>query len=304
MRWNCRPVAVEEISFVFVLPKRLVCPTAPAAITAAVCVMATWIAGANYPAAAQSRLEAEYIASVSGIPIGRGNWVIEVTDDQFRASANGATWGLLRVFSNARGISTSRGVFSGGQAMATDYAATIDYNRVIDDVHMVLAGGNVKDYSVEPPPQARPDRIPITDADRRGVNDPMTSAISRVGGTGDVLSPDICNRKIAVFDGRVRYDLSGEYKRMETVKADKGYEGPVVVCAIYFKPIAGYVPDRQAIKYLVAQRDAEVWLAPIGGTRVLVPFRVSVPTPIGKGVLQATEFVSVAHSAHSTAKTQ
>ena len=37
----------------------------------------------------------------------------------------------------------------------------------------------------------------------------------------------------------------------------------------------------------------EVWLAPIAGTRVLVPFRVSIPTPIGLGVLQATQFVSV-----------
>ena len=38
----------------------------------------------------------------------------------------------------------------------------------------------------------------------------------------------------------------------------------------------------------------EVWLAPIAGTRVLVPFRVAMPTPIGLGVLQATQFVSAA----------
>ena len=38
----------------------------------------------------------------------------------------------------------------------------------------------------------------------------------------------------------------------------------------------------------------EVWLAPVAGTRVLVPFRVSIPTPIGVGVMQATQFVSVA----------
>jgi len=35
----------------------------------------------------------------------------------------------------------------------------------------------------------------------------------------------------------------------------------------------------------MALRDAEVWLAPISGTRVLVPFRVSIPTPLGLGVL-------------------
>ena len=107
-----------------------------------------------------------------------------------------------------------------------------------------------------------------------------------------------------MFDGRVRYDLSSEFKRMESVKAEKGYEGPAVVCALYFTPISGYVPDRAAIKYLVELRDAEVWLAPIAGTRVLVPFYFSMPTPLGLGVLKAKQFVSVAQPAHTVAKTQ
>jgi hypothetical protein len=79
-----------------------------------------------------------------------------------------------------------------------------------------------------------------------------------------------------------------------------------VVCALYFVPISGYVPDRYAIKYLAALRDAEVWLAPIAGTRVLVPFRFSLPTPLGTGVLQATQFVSIAKAPHAAAnvKTQ
>jgi hypothetical protein len=51
-------------------------------------------------------------------------------------------------------------------------------------------------------------------------------------------------------------------------------------------------------------RDAEVWLAPISGTRVLVPFRFSMPTPLGVGLLQATEFVSVTQPSHPVAKTQ
>ena len=116
---------------------------------------------------------------------------------------------------------------------------------------MALAGGNVTDYAVEPPLPPHPDRIPVTDADRRGVFDPMTSMLNRVGGNGDPVSPEACNRKVAVFDGRVRYDLRSEFKRMEIVKAERGYAGPAVVCAVYFTPISGYVPDRPAIKYLV-----------------------------------------------------
>ena len=126
----------------------------------------------------------------------------------------------------------------------------------------------------------------------------MTGSIVRVPGNGNPLGPQACQRTHQVFDGRMRYDLKFAYKRMEQVKAEKGYEGPAVVCSVYFVPVAGFVPTRAAIKYLVAQRDMEVWLAPVGGTRVLVPFRVSIPTPIGQGVMQATQFISIAAARH------
>jgi hypothetical protein len=270
----------------------------PAVCALAVCVTMAIAADAGHVAAAQSRLEAEYTVTLGGIPIGRGNWVVDIADDQYTASASGMTTGLMRIFSSARGTSAAHGSFLAGQTVPSSYSEDIDYDRRTDDVRMVLAGGNVKDYSAEPPILPHPDRIPVTDADRRGVIDPMTSAINRVAGNGDPVSPEACNRKVAVFDGRVRYDLHSEFKRMEQVKAEKGYQGPVVVCAVYFTPISGYVPDRAVIKYLVALRDAEVWLAPISGTRVLVPFRFSLPTPVGAGILQATQFVSLAQSAH------
>jgi Protein of unknown function (DUF3108) len=264
-----------------------------AALVLAGSAIAAIAADATHETAAQARLEAEYTASLGGIPIGRGRWVIDIAEDQYTAAASGGTSGLLRLFSATHGTTMSHGSLSGGQLVPMSYAATISYNRRIDDVHMVLAGGDVKEYSALPPVPPHPDRIPVTDADRHGVLDPMTSVINRVGGSGDPLSPAACNRKVAVFDGRLRYDLRSEFKRMEQVRADAGYQGPTLVCAVYFMPIAGYVPDRPMIKYLVALRDAEVWLAPINGTRVLVPFRFSIPTPIGMGVLQATRFVSI-----------
>ncbi len=88
---------------------------------------------------------------------------------------------------------------------------------------------------------------------------------------------------------------------MDNVKAKKGYAGPVVVCAAYFSPVAGFIPSRASIKYLSKQRDMEVWLAPIAGTRILVPFRAQGPTPIGQAVLEASEFVSVPQPARASA---
>jgi hypothetical protein len=66
----------------------------------------------------------------------------------------------------------------------------------------------------------------------------------------------------------------------------------VVVCSIHFQPIAGHIPDRYAIRYLAELRDVELSLAPIAGTRVLAPYRFSLPTPLGTGIMQADQFVS------------
>jgi hypothetical protein len=271
---------------------------------AAACLVAALVADGGHTAGAQGRLDAEYVATVSGIPVGHGSWTVEISDKAYSAAASGATAGLLKIFSGARGSGTSHGTISGAGPVPTSYVATIVDDRHVDEVRIALAGGNVTEFSAEPPLTPLPERIPVTDADRHNVVDPMTSALSRVGGNGDPISPAACQRKVAVFDGRVRYDLHSEFKRIETVKAERGYQGPAVVCALYFQPISGYVPDRAAVRYLVELHDAEVWLAPIAGTRVLVPFRVAMPTPLGQGILQAKQFVTIAQPTRAAAKTQ
>ena len=125
----------------------------------------------------------------------------------------------------------------------------------------------------------------------------------RVPGTSDPLTPEACRVSAGIFDGRMRYDLKLDFKRMETVKAEKGYHGPVVVCAVYFTPVAGYIPDRPVIKYLAAQRNIEIAFAPVAGTRILVPFWMKIPTPLGPAMLEATQFITTA-TPPRVAKTQ
>jgi hypothetical protein len=243
-------------------------------------------------ALAQGKLDSRYVASLAGVSVGKGAWVIDIAGDQYVAAASGMTAGLLRVFSSGKGTGAARGMISGGRPVPASYAATYTYNSKTDEIRMTLAGGSVKDYEVVPPVVARPDRVPVTEAHRRGVFDPMTVMLNTVPGNGNPVSPKACGRTAAVFDGRMRYNLESEFKRMEIVKAERGYQGPAVVCALYFTPVSGFIRDRYAIKYLSELRDSEVWFAPIAGTRVLVPFRISIPTPVGLGVLQATQFIS------------
>lgn len=255
-------------------------------------VLATF--GLVASASAQGRLEARYSATLAGIPIGNGTWAIDIAETQYTAAASGATSGLLRAFTGGQGNSTARGTLNGGRLLSTFYAATITSRKKADIIRFAIANGSVKDLKVDPPQDDDPERVPLTEAHEHGVLDPMAASLVRMPANGELLSPEACQRTLAVFDGRLRYDLQFAFKRMDKVKANKGYAGPVVVCAAYFTPVAGYIPSRAAIKYLAKQRDMEVWLAPIAGTRVLVPYRAQSPTPIGQAVLEASEFVSMA----------
>src|SRR6202165_4387100 len=256
-----------------------------------------------HTAFAQGRLEAQYEATLAGIPVGRGAWTIDIADDQFSAAASGGTLGLLKAFAGGSGTGAAQGRVVGGALASTNYSATTTTSKKSEAIHMVLVNGNVREYGIDPEPPVDPDRLPVTDAHRRGVYDPMTGSMLRVPGAADPLRPDACRTGAAIFDGRMRYDLKLDFKRMETVKADKGYHGPAVVCAVYFTPVAGYIPDRPVIKYLASQRNIEIAFAPVDGTRILVPFRMVIPTPFGTAMLEATQFITQA-TPPRVAKTQ
>lgn len=253
------------------------------------------------PAGAQGKLEARYRATLAGIQIGKGNWVVDISNTHYSAATSGVTTGLMHVLTGGEGTSAVRGTLGAGRPVTSLYGATVISRKKTEEVRVTIDHGNVKDFKVDPPPDKKDDRVPITEAHKHGVLDPMTASLLRMPGNGNVLSPEVCQRTLSVFDGRLRYDLRLAYKRMEQVKADKGYAGQAVVCAVNFMPVGGHVPSRTTIKYLAKLREMEIWLVPIAGTRVLVPFRAQGPTPIGQAVLEATQFVSFATPSRASA---
>jgi hypothetical protein len=241
---------------------------------------------------AQGKLDARYTASLAGVPIGRGAWVIDVGDEQYTAAASGMTAGILSAFASGNGNGASRGHVRSDGLSPTTYASSITSDNKSEEMRVSLNNGTVKDATITPPTPFNPDRLPLSEANKRGVIDPVAGVLMLPPGNGNSLGPEACRRTIPMFDGRMRFDLHMSFRRMDVVRAVRGYQGPAVVCLVQFAPVAGYVPDRAAIKYLVAQRDIEVYLAPLMGTRILVPFKLTVPTPLGQGVIEATQFVT------------
>jgi hypothetical protein len=252
---------------------------------------------------AQGKFQAQYVVSLAGVTIGTGGWMAEIGEDTYTTEATGRIAGILRVFGDAKGSAAARGVIKDGRLVPTSYAG----HHVSDDgdesVRMSFNMGVVTELTAEPSPHPDSDGIPVTEADRRGVIDPISAGLIPVIGGEDPVSAAACERTLPVFDGRQRFDIALAFKRMDKVNPEKGYQGPAVVCAVRYQPRAGYRPNRVAVKFLVATHDVEMWLVPIVGARLLVPARISIPTLVGTAVVAAGEMLTdVAPATNSTEK--
>ena len=250
-------------------------------------------------ATAQAKLDATYSATLLGLPIGRISWTVELHNNRFTTAATGGISGLLRLFSDGHGDVSARGNLAAGAPVASNFALTLIAGKWSDEVRILFHGNKAQEYvTAAPAPGAN--QVPITDANRTGVLDPMTALLVHMPGAGKTAVPEACERTIPIFDGHTRYNLRLSFKRVDTVSTEGGYQGPVIVCAVKFFPVAGYDPKHFLITYLAAQHDIEIWLAPIAGSRLMVPYRMSMPTPMGLGILQATKFETVPAKSQTT----
>jgi hypothetical protein len=277
-------------------------------VTSRVNRFAIWLASVLAPllldgglslALAQAKLDATYSATLFGLPIGHISWTVELRNNRFTSAATGGISGLLRIFSDGHGDVSAQGNLSGGEPIASHFALTLIAGKWSDDVRIQFRGNKAQEYvTALPAPGAN--QVPITDANRTGVLDPMTALLVPIPGAGKTAVPEACERTIPIFDGHTRYNLRLSFKRVDTVNNEGVYQGPVIVCAVKFFPVAGYDPKHFLVTYLAAQRDIEIWLAPIAGSRLMVPYRMSMPTPMGLGILQATKFESVPAKSQTT----
>jgi Protein of unknown function (DUF3108) len=258
--------------------------------------VATFLFVAPAPALADARLDVRYKASITalsdlkGIEIGKAALTLDLTEEGYAAAGSAKVTGLARLVSKGEGSVAARGNFVNGKVSPLSYSSTSETDKKAEEIRISLANNAVTEFAVSPPTPPADDRVPVTEQHRQGVVDPMSAAVITVPGDGDLLAHDSCNRTISIFDGRQRYDLVFSYERTEAAKNVKGYSGPMLVCRVDYRPIAGHRASRLQVKYMQDNKNIFVWLAPVAGTRVLFPIRVSIVTLVGVVLVEAETF--------------
>jgi hypothetical protein len=231
-----------------------------------------------------------YAITLAGLPIGTAALNINVNEGgPYRVNASAKVGGMLSLISDGRGSASASGTLGSLTPVPSSYSLSSIAGKKPQTVQMALSGGNITAVDLQPAIPPRKDRIPVTAVNERGVLDPLSAMVIPVSGGGEALSPAACKRTLPIFDGATRFNVTLTYARTEQVDA-KGYAGPTIVCSARYVPIAGHRPNRDQTKFMVANRDIELWLAPIGRTRVLAPFKIIVGTQIGRLTRDATRF--------------
>jgi hypothetical protein len=245
--------------------------------------------------------QVKYSVHLIGLPLGSAGLNGSIDPDTYKIEANARLSGIAAVISNSKGAAVSTGSLDGRKPAPATYATTSSSSVMTRTIRMALNGGNVRAVDISPPIEEPPDRIPVTENQRRGIVDPLSALLMPIGEGEGLMSPSSCNRTIPVYDGFTRFDVVLSYSGTKQVKI-AGYSGPVIICAARYIPISGHRPNRHVTEFMAQNKDMEVWLAPLANTRVLVPYKISVATLVGTTVIEAKEMSLGALPKSTTAK--
>lgn len=240
-------------------------------------------------------VRARYSVTLIGLPFGTATVTGELAPQNYRIDMQAKLTGLASMVSSSKGAATATGTIPDNHVSPATYATTSSSGDITRTVRMSVVKNVVDQTDIEPPWEPSPDRVPVTAADQKGIVDPMSALIMTVPGTAPVIGPAACDRTIPVYDGAARFDITLSFVGTRKVKT-KGFAGDVAVCAVRYHPIAGHRANRPGTRFMADNKEMEAWLAPVGTSRIVVPYRISVMTMIGTVVTEATEFSVVGDS--------
>jgi hypothetical protein len=241
--------------------------------------------GGQQPAFAQRKLEATYRITFARVTVGNVKLAADLGENEYSVMLTGRAGGAMRFLLDGEALLETKGTVTDARLQPATFISNIKSENASEDVTMSFAGGDVTELAVRPPAGAE-----VTEAERRGVIDPLTALLISSEANAEDLSPAACRHTLPVFDGRHRYNLNLDFKRLDKISAGKGYSGAAIVCSLQYQPLAGYHASAPLVKYLSDGREMEVFLAPIAGAHVLAPFRLSVAGMLANLLIEAERF--------------
>lgn len=231
----------------------------------------------------EARVVVGYRVDLDNFNLGSFRFTTTLSGSDYRVQGAGHFSILGGLLYDLRTTTASSGKVTSAGPEPTAYMLSYAGGGDSGQLRMSFDAGAITALSIIPRRVRDPREIPVTKDQLVGALDPIAAAFFRARSNDPNGDLKVCDQTVPVFDGGWRYDLVLAPKRKVPVRkqASTAYASYAVVCRVKFKPISGYAPDDPNIKVMAYTDDIEVWLVPLSGTDMYMPYHLRLPTDSG-----------------------
>lgn len=242
--------------------------------------------GATSERAWPPRLNAHYKVSVAGFDLGSFTFAATVKGATYELAADAKlSWGLglYTWTSTTRGA----GAITGETIRPDSYKYDYKLSTRTGGVRLAFKHGDISSVEVTPKPEAEPavEITPLSPQHLKNAFDPISALLVLARKSSD----NPCDKRISVFEGKQRFELVMSFLRQEKIKETRPSGQPALafVCRVRYLPVAGHKKNK-ATQAWADNTGMEVALRPVPSAHLLVPHRMTIPTPFGTATIMAS----------------
>lgn len=240
------------------------------------------------PPSDAATVRARYSLSYLGVRVGELTTTNNIGPTSYDANLNAHLSGIAAVARPYRVSMKADGILKDGLILPSSFSLN-QAGAETRTIRVSSVAGNAKAAAIDPPFETDGPRIPLTEEHRRNVVDPLSALIIPVPQNGGDPDPSTCRRTVRLFTGAARSDLEFAYAGSEQVKS-RAYKGPVTVCSVRYKPLAGHNPDASTTRFMLSNTGITVRLATLQDIPYALLISATVPLPLGTGSVQLDEY--------------
>jgi len=230
------------------------------------------------PTLGDTTASASYVVNLGGTIIATAKFDLSQTGGSYDLKLAASVSGIAQLVASGTVKASSVGTTTNDGLRSSSFDLTTQSgNQTFSDT-VQYQGGTVTAFIIDPPIVNNIDRVPLERSQLSGVNDMMAAFVLR----GSKLDKSLCSYNAHVFTGIERFDLNFSYAKDDVATSKRtGYQGPVVLCHVDYKPISGHYTTSELTNSLAQSDRILIWYAPLRDTGYFIPYRVLLTTSMG-----------------------
>jgi len=220
------------------------------------------------------KVDASYAVTLNGFDLGSFRFRSDVGRNRYTLDTDVELSAMLGLF-HWKGVTHSSGTLAARNPKPGDFRFEFESSTASGSIDMGFDANGLSRLSVLPVAMQAADEIPVTRDQVKDVLDPLSAILTLTHGD----TPQPCARKVAIFDGKQRFNLDLRFARQSPIEGTQGEMA--TVCRIRYTPISGYRPTEE-MRQLAASNGIEIAFRRVPAAKLLLPQYVIVPTPLGE----------------------